>query len=144
MVAQSLTKAVDKPNFFLIHVQFRQAQPIPGSNCLSTIIIILRLTIQPSRLILFSIDQYCLLTSCLDILSNSSPKSKVQTSVLGLGVRGVQNVKIFDMKLALWFFPFHYPSGVTTKNFSHLPYVECLPLGDPITKRLHQREIHEK
>ena len=50
--------------------------------------------------------------------------------------RGVQNVKIFDMKLALWFFPLHYTSGVTTKNFSHLAYAECPPLGTPIIKRL--------
>ena len=33
--------------------------------------------------------------------------------------RGVQNVKIFDMKLALWFFPLHYTSGVTKKNQSY-------------------------
>ena len=46
--------------------------------------------------------------------------------------RGVQNVKFFDMKLALWFSPFYYTSGVTTKNFSHLAYVECPPLGVPI------------
>ena len=62
----------------------------------------------------------------------------------GLQVRGVQNVKIFYMKLALWFFPLHYTSGVTTKNFSHLAYAECPPLGTPIIKRRPQSEIHEK
>ena len=53
-------------------------------------------------------------------------------------VRGVK------MKLALWFFPLRYTSGVTTKNFSHLAYVECPPLEAPIIKRLHQSERHEK
>ena len=50
-------------------------------------------------------------------------------------IRGVQNVKIFDMKLALWFFPLHFTSGVTTKKLSHLAYVECPPLWAPIIKR---------
>ena len=58
--------------------------------------------------------------------------------------RGVQNANFFYMKLALWFFPLHYTSWVPTKNFSHLAYVECPPLGAPIIKRLCQSEIHEK
>ena len=32
--------------------------------------------------------------------------------------RGVQNVTIFYMKLALWFFPLYYTSGVTKKKSS--------------------------
>ena len=48
------------------------------------------------------------------------------------------------MKLALWFYPLHFTSGVTTKTFSHLAYVECPPCGAKIIKSLHQSEIHEK
>ena len=58
--------------------------------------------------------------------------------------KGVQNVKNFYMKFSSIFFPLHFSSGATTKNFSHLTHVECPPLGVPIIKGLHQSEIHEK
>ena len=48
--------------------------------------------------------------------------------------RGVQNVKIFDMKLDLWVFPLQYTSGVITKNFSLLAYVEY-PLWRPLLSK---------
>ena len=39
-------------------------------------------------------------------------------------VRGVQNSKKLDSELALWVFPLDNMSGVTTKNFSLLAYLE--------------------
>ena len=47
-------------------------------------------------------------------------------------IRRVQNVKILDSELALWFFPLHYMSEDTKKNFSSLAHLGCPPLETPI------------
>ena len=42
------------------------------------------------------------------------------------------------MKLALWFFPLHYTSGVTTENFSHLALCGMPPFGGAYYQKVNK------